>query len=407
MKMNGPAKSVFGFAQNQEFLDWLIIIFIAIPCVYFPVTLQIDINDGGDFWNQGDWLINSSAGFSRRFLIGDLILFIARSLNLNPVHVVAVIQIIFFFSLFFTLYLFRNHMHKALFVAFLCAPAFFTMFWTVDHHGALRKEVIIFLSILMQVYAFSRSSLLLLCCSAMLFALAVLSHEALILFVPLILWIDHYYGKRVFNSKQVKLHGFFCLFISVAKISAILVAALVGNTATSNQICDVLIAHNLSPHICLGAIKWLDFNFAYSFKHAINLLWGPEILEQLRIYILCFAPILILITSKANTRHIMRSALLTGLPFLPLYFIAVDWGRWMSYHFFSFFVVVLVFEIVKPTTSFAKLSSSLFLLTIVIQLSVGTPSHVTGVVDGTFNAFVFATQELISAYVDFYVYDLE
>lgn len=71
-------------------------------------------------------------------------------------------------------------------------------------------------------------------------------------------------------------------------------------------------------------------------------MYGPEHLMLLAVaYALTLAPVLYVLSCLEHQHRMMALALLSGLPFVLLYGVAVDWGRWMSMHVFSMMVVTM------------------------------------------------------------------
>ena len=76
-----------------------ILTFLAVFFVLLIYIMHYDYSLGG--WIYGDWVINYSAGFVRRGLSGEIILFISNFFNLNPPTITSFIKIFFYFLLLF------------------------------------------------------------------------------------------------------------------------------------------------------------------------------------------------------------------------------------------------------------------------------------------------------------------
>lgn len=347
--------------------------------LYISLRIFYDYRAGGNGWKQGDWLINNAAGPVRRGPFGSAIISISDTINLDPLFVVCTIQIALLAALFITFRLLvaeiRNPKVSILLVA---SPAIFTIFWAADPQGSVRKELIAFLAISLYALGAVRKNWLLLWLGAATFCVGALSHEAMVLFAPTFLAL-------VFSSgldKESATHALATIaLIFCFSVFAFLFAIENSSATDTSKICAALVDKGLSDSICSGAISWLSYDSAYGFQAVISRLGVRSVGGFLISYAAALAPFIYI--AWLNERKIIFGAflILLALPFAPLYFVAVDWGRWMSFHIFSV-TTILACAIAKDRLQIQRSPSDYYLLSLVGLGILISPSHTIGIVWG-------------------------
>ena len=368
-------------------------------CTFILIKLFfLVVISGGNGWHQGDWLINSSAGLVRRALIGDFVLLFANLSGLNPLLILSTLQAVLLVSLYYLLYRLKDFVSLPIMFVLVCSPAFFPIFWWADWLASLRKEMIVFVSILLLVYSIHHRFLMAFGFSALLFAIAVFSHEGLITFAPLVAYIGFFRTKDVFSDKARKIYIATICFVSVL---AAIYGFLFAEGPGSDAVCNTLMNYKLSPDICLGAIKWLDISMAEVFNMITQEKTLLSFLLFLIMYVMFFVPIFYVTVTKDNALRIFLYFILSGIVFIPLYFVAGDWGRWISYHFFSFAAIILLdgSNNRKCFESAAKMAS-VFLIGIIFPMTI-TPSITYGFMKGgVLGAMIVHADRHISRYIE-------
>jgi hypothetical protein len=93
---------------------------------------------------MGDWLINYSAGFVRRGLIGAVALLIARWTHLSSILLIFVLQVASFLLFIACAYRLTRNLHWDFALStLLLSPAAFS-FMLINHSTDFRKEVLLF-----------------------------------------------------------------------------------------------------------------------------------------------------------------------------------------------------------------------------------------------------------------------
>ena len=359
--------------------NMILILVLGFIFTYLLNHLANNISLGGNNFSQGDWLINSHAGLTRRFMIGDILLYLSDFFDIGLLKLLGFFQGCILFFLFFNLYILKDLIPGWLFWIFLTSPAFFPFFWFLDPLGAFRKEIIIYLAIFAQILAFKRSSIYIYVFSLLLALIAFLSHEALVLFSPIIILINYLYYDGVFRS-EVK--AVYSVLIAVFALIGVCFGLLFSNSVVSSDLCAVLMQRNLSPQICSGAIAWLNYPSSYGFSDWDIFKIIEKSISQILSYIIFISPLFFVMMRAGSPWIEIRWLLLLGLPFLPLYFVAVDWGRWLNFHVFSIYIIILVLFQTKRLHFTEMISKKVVLAVISFQLLIASPGH-----GGTFKVF--------------------
>jgi hypothetical protein len=307
-------------------------------------SLWFDVSVGGNEWKQGDWLINAANDPIRRGLFGSAILVLSDGLHTSPVVVTAILQLTAFMLLVAsTLITFNRLLDDPIYVVILLSPAFYFVFWAVDVHGSMRKEVIAFaaMSLLLLVPLIRTGKLSVVVASAVLFILACTGHEANVLLTPA-------YAAIYIAAVRPSLRSRWLLPLYILFAAAVL--AVIGYTLTnitvgnSQSVCEPLLMRGIDPRICGGAITWLDTSSQDAMGQVAESLSPTFMLSFLLMYVFAAVPIVYLLFLHEKRERLILAFFLFLIPILPLYIVAFDWGRWMSLHVvsFSFFLSALV-----------------------------------------------------------------
>ncbi|USH03504.1 hypothetical protein K6Q96_05765 [Grimontia kaedaensis] len=337
--------------------------------------------NGGHKWKQGDWLVNTLNADVRRGPLGTLFIGISDVLNVSPIIIVGAFQaslVILSFFLLGKLVSFASFQNLA-FALLLASPGLFAIFWVVDPDGAFRKELVAFTALLTLLYAFRVNSVAWAMLGTLLFSLAVYGHEVNVLFLPLVLLCLSIWYR---TSAQPK----FLLVLAI--LSALLACHALYYHLSNKEVDDVarvcapLLERGVSNHVCEGSINWLnkdlgDVKTRFSTISVIDM----AVIFPLA-YIGAALPLLMLLF-RLNERKYLYLALISGLPFAPLYFVGIDWGRWLSMHIFSM-TCILLLSIISGNASFKEPPSWKFLGVIAIAGMLWAPLHITGVYEGGF-----------------------
>jgi hypothetical protein len=295
------------------------------------------IDQGGDAWRTGDWLINYNLGFIRRGLIGSLFLFFS-DLGFSLKWIVFATQAGLYIAIYYlVLLIYRAKQREFTWFVFLFNPAFI-LFPIYDFQGGFRKEILMFFPFALLCLSYSKGNLgqFRQITILTLFALAVFSHELNILLAPFFFYA--YYLCRqegLLNNRQFLNNLFIVSMLSL--IAAIFAFLFRGTSDLSNAICDSIVKHGFDTSICQGSIYWLSKNSREAFTAHVPYSLASYIKNYGELFFLSIAP-LALIVKLGRVKCLVMFIGLVSI--FPLYILAVDWGRWI--HIYIFFVFLLV-----------------------------------------------------------------
>lgn len=300
---------------------------------YFVYNLALDDLAGGHSWKQGDWLINSMSGPVRRSLTGNVLIWISDALMMDPVRVVIIAQSLIVGVLYLlTVWMVFTSPRDLVRLILAMSPAFFMTFWIADPLGSARKEMFAFIALLVFSQGLGRNNAALGILGSLLFVLAVAIHEAMILFAPVFWAILFLTRSKVSDANlQTIVLGMACLVATAVFLDAL----GQGQVEDFMNVCQPLLDRGVKEHMCHGSIKWLEFDLAYGVESVASRTTLNAVFLLMLTYAICLLPsayVVYLSERRAVSLVLLLSPIFC---FLPLFFIAVDHGRWISFHIFA------------------------------------------------------------------------
>jgi hypothetical protein len=316
--------------------------FLAGVLLYILNSLYVDLSQGGNSWKQGDWLIHNLADPVRRGIFGSGLLALADLFRLNPLTFLIWIQGAIVASIFAVVAAAAIKLRlppKLLLV--LLSPAFVILFWFNDPDGAVRKEILAYLAFLPLIVAALRNKGAMFACglSIVIYAIAVVAHEGNVFFLPF-LWVAMWMVLPSTLSIAARLA--ICAVPGGLAFMAGIYATLHTHVVDTQAICAHLVQRGLGPAICDGAIAYLDTTPDESRTDPSRLL-ALHSRAFLLIYFVCLLSFRVLFQGSVHADFWMLAVLASALAFFPLYLLAGDFGRWLSFHYTSLVLVGLVF----------------------------------------------------------------
>jgi hypothetical protein len=300
-------------------------------------------------WTIGDWLINYQGGFVRRGFIGEIIYILSSSLNISPAFFV-----ILFHSLFYWIFLFFSRkileMEKNLlpFGLLIMSPFLFT-FQIYDMGGGYRKEIIFFALLAWFTYLAKSSNQkfkkIFFAILVFVYPLIVLSHEMLFL---LLFYLIAVY--LITSKPKIKINEIVKLIIaSIPSVIAFIFTIVNhGDINKVKAIYSSLEKLGYKPEEG-GAIFYLQYSAFYAFRDVIQILIKET--YYIFIYILtlilisiAFIPLRHRLSMLLKNREILTLLGFSLILFLPMFFVAKDWGRWIYIHAVSLFFILTLYE---------------------------------------------------------------
>jgi len=333
---------------------------------------------GGNAWKQGDWLINIDRTLVRRGPLGSAIIRVSDILHTNPLVVVLAIQAVLFLTLvIMTWNVVRRMEHPNAYWLLVLSPAFFTIFWAADTEGSMRKELIIYVSFVVFLTAllsadYKRSLFNL---SGALFLVGLISHEANLFFVPIYLYCGLIAARagRLPNG----LARFWLPAVIVTSLFVVYFTLVYSRVEMADDVCLPLLERGLSSKICGGAIAWLTYDLDYAMSKTAAAFSSKKIVLLPVMFLLSSISLLVFaFQTDKRLRTILQLCLLAAL-FTPLYFIAVDFGRWINFYVSSFVFLVICSVLTDNLRMTKELSAGVLIACIGLALIL-SPSHTRG-----------------------------
>ncbi len=326
---------------------WVLVAAAGVLFAAYVAETQLLSADVG-LWTVFDWLTNYQGGFVRRGLCGEIILRIGDATGLPP-QTIAVAIILALYGVLYTLAirLFLSLRDRGPALLLIFAP-FLLMFEPLSRMAFGRKEILLVIAIAALAGDFARRredrpswapEIAL-----ALFPLAVLSHEAVFLYSPYLLFFA-LVGPRPAARRWLAVG----LWL-VSGVTFGLAIAFHGDAQTVAGICDSL-APRLGlldmPNACLqkdSQIVWLAHDAAYGLnsfmrQYAANSV--ATLAPALLLTLAAFAPLTgffqhLWTARRAVAIWLAGCAGLAVVMSLPLFVVATDWGRWMRIHAVAF-----------------------------------------------------------------------
>ncbi len=317
-------------------------IFIPLIVVYYPLFKYFIFlnNNKGHTFLTSDWLINYNYGFVKRGLPGTIFM----SLTKNPELLLDIISgtliTIYVLIFFFLNKTFNSNKQNFISYILIFSPAIF-LFPIYDSQGSFRKEIIGILALfILTSYTKKSNYKVPLVISSIIYSFGLLSHSVNIFFLTTILFIIY----KFYKSSSL----FDYLIFVLPSIFFIFVINFFSNSEQElheirNSICNDLKEmglFNLCGHGSFDYLVWdLNANFLISQNFIIN-----ERREEHYLYILLFFVSLIPFLFDRNIKYLFIPYTAIGISFMPLFIVAIDWGRWIFIMSVCFMAVYLLSE---------------------------------------------------------------
>lgn len=286
-------------------------------------------------WVIGDWLINyTDGGFKRRGLSGNFFFFLQDitnlRLNLLIFIVVSLLYILFFLALISVIL--KKNPHNFLYLLIL-SPLTFLFFFN-DNLIIGRKEVIIFLLFTYFVKTLSENSysrtkeFTFVCC----ILVATLFHEMMFFYVPYFLFALYLFNKKFDWKSNLK--------YLIASIIPVLFILIFGKHINEGNTFTILSNRGTELRDKIGILTWSEkMDVVEYLKVNWNLYYSYLIIFAWCLFIF----ILYIYSLHREIAFKIVLFFLSAIMFsLPLFILAIDWGRWLQIHF-TILTILLLF----------------------------------------------------------------
>lgn len=317
----------------------------------------------GEYWIQADWLINSTEVFVRRGTLGYILIRISDILHLELITLIIFVQAnIALITILLTLDTAIKIGCSPRLLFLLISPGFFVVFWAINHLGMLRKEALIFLAfaILAHGAALNRLSTVRSLLSMSIYICAVIAHEGMVFFIfhyIVALYLCHNGSKKKFLILIASLLIFSC--------AAVLINIIPPPLSHVTPVCRPLLERGFSSYFCTGAIEALTKSADQEFIKTSNFRNGISFFTFSYAYGLSLLPLFLYFYNGRQTNiRLLCLFIIGGVAFIPLFYIAVDWGRWIVFHVSATTFLLLILKArgfpLEPETQYPQKLSYFF-----------------------------------------------
>ncbi len=333
----------------------LLATWVAFIVIVFDYSYHFYLLDSG--WHTGEWLINYYSGFIRRGLLGSILLLISEfGISLRLLSHLA--QIFFFgvvYWLALKLYCLRDRDY--VWLIFLFSPAYI-LYPLYDLQGGFRKEIIVYSIFLLLCVNYSRRKFKPadFAIYTSFFLMAAFTHELTFFTLPFFFYVF----LRMLQEGIINKNYFYTLitiFTTVSAVAIIIAYLFKGDPQMASQICETITQRGIDAKACQGSISWLDKDNGYGFN-----IFDIKIIGYILFHFLALTvsllPILLVTERRLESNKNFYTfihfnglfAIILAIGFLfilPLFYFAVDWGRWVQIYVFFTFTLVLAESNIK------------------------------------------------------------
>jgi hypothetical protein len=327
----------------------LIFLILGLPSLYKRIIIW------SDGYALGDWLINyEDGGFKRRGLSGSLFISLARFSGIYVGKIVlAFISLLYFIFVILFIKIGRKIKFDFTLILFCCLPTVF-LFPLNDFFAFGRKEIILFIIFLFFIDAYYKRDIyswkFILILSSLLI-IATLFHELIVFYVPYLILI---YLFKYLTEKKGSL-----IKIAVIGTSTFIPALLIftlGKDINEGNSWTIFKELGVAENVMKGIFDWPKEGFGKGKANALSFAKERNYeMYAISYLITLFAFMVTLFRKKIFQLPVYKiTALHIALLILsfPLFFLTIDWGRWLNIHFMCLgFILILFFEKRNPSES--------------------------------------------------------
>lgn len=299
------------------------------------------------YYPIADWLINYSQGFVRRGFIGEFILLTAHLMHVPPPWMVVVVQMAIYVAFLCGVYKLAALLRRdVLWYWIMFSPAALA-FMILDPMNTVRKEILAAALLTATIFIMKRripGTVLSLIIAAF-FGAMVLSHDALFCCFPF------FFAAVALHTRDLKYAAkVIVLPFIVAALLMNLVRLHPGSEAIAAGVCRSVGGHwtgvDDTRDLCAGAIGHLGWTIEKTRQEELrNLHYWP--LYAL-LALLSLAPYVVALLTlyrrdglRFEVKVIAWTAAVCALASAPLFYLSIDWGRWIQMQIICLLVLIL------------------------------------------------------------------
>jgi len=293
----------------------------------------------------GDWLVSYEVGFVRRGLPGSLILAATTSFDAAPELVVFWIQAVLYTLLSVLLFvLARRRRLNVWFLVFLFSPLAL-LFPLYDPAVIGRKDLLFFVAFAFYAWWLPRPDRPWAIVGTFLVGAGItLSHELFFFYTP------YFFLMRLLHGRESSGRSFAPeLSLFAGSLLALGLASTVGANLHGEAQCALLLQRGFNEELCNGILRYPSQTLSDSIREtAAALRARPYLAAYPAAAVLGALPLLPLFASSTSMRRRLTRNVLLGVAgalvfTLPMFAIAIDWGRLLNIHVMAIAVIIAAF----------------------------------------------------------------
>ena len=314
-----------------------IFLFLLNICIFIFFEHMKNFFYEGYYLHFSAWTVNYEGGINRRGLIGEMIttLYSGKNIKLIIVFLISGIHSWLTFNIYS---IFKLVKQNYLSVLIFLSP-FYVLFVINDFRGGNMKEIMGFLSLSLLILFNLKKNRFYLVLSLIVYFVAVFSHNLNVFIMPAILFYVFY----VSNLDQKIFVGISYFSITVANILIYFSQIMQNSFFNINEWCDKLIPKYNLYESCfeLRTGNLLDLRVNGGVFETISYTITNFNFMTFLNYFIVFLIINLYVFRTDYFKNKLKGILVLYISFLPLFILALDWGRWIHILFFTIFTIYL------------------------------------------------------------------
>ena len=319
---------------NNKFFNYYIYICLSISIFFLYHKFQFPTD-----WTTSEWLINYQGGFTRRGLVGEILVQINSFLNFEIRKLVFIFEIILLLTYYFYIInFFKKVEFSPLLILIIFSPLGF-LFSVTETEAIARKEVLLFCIYLLYLSSILKGN-------------QKLTYIIILLGLPIInlVWDGNifyvFFFIYTFFLSKINTNKKEIIIFLVALIPYLISFIFLITTKSNDQMLEEMCKAIKEP--CFGAMNFLDYSFKDQMNYGLSRLKISYLIRYTFIFIICFFPFLLIFYDQKNKTKILLGYILCVIPTFIFWYISFDWGRYLNIlYIFSVLTLIFLLEIKK------------------------------------------------------------
>ena len=313
---------------NNKFFSFYIFICLIISIFFLYHKFQFPTD-----WTTSEWLINYQGGFTRRGLVGEILIQINSFLNFEIRNLVFIFEIILLFTYYFYIInFFKKIEFSPLIILIIFSPLGF-LFSVTETEAIARKEILLFCLYLLYLGSILKGN-------------QKLTYLILLIGLPIInlVWDGNiffiFFFIYTFFLSKIKINKKEVVIFSISLIPYLISFSILITIKSNDQMLEEMCKAINEP--CFGAMNFLDYSFKDQMNYGLSVLKIEYFIRYLFIFVICFYPFLFILYDQKNKTEIFFGYVVCVIPTFIFLYVSFDWGRYLNI-LYIFSVITLIF----------------------------------------------------------------